>query len=166
MAAALIGGLLTPDDRFDVFEAPEYSPYTSLLYTPHRVIALCARWLFGLVSYYGPPDGIDGRIVGKYRLDRADLDCKRRMLAAFESQNAPSLVATRDYPDRLVRLAGGVERRQPFEFRWSYLRFVLTLRRVLPARLVERLLPVQLGTIGREPKLTDWPEEWHIAGRP
>jgi hypothetical protein len=163
MSAALIGMILTPDDLFQVFEAPEYSPYASLWYTPHRVIALCSRWLFGLVSYYGPPDGIDGRPIQKYRLDAADLDCKRRMLAAFESQNAPSLVATRSYADRLVAFDRNVRRRTPFDFRWSYLRFVLAARRVLPPRLIDRLLPVQLGTIGRECNLTDWSEEWMTA---
>jgi hypothetical protein len=163
MTAALIGKIAAPGDGFEVFEAPEYSPYASLWNTPHRVIALCSRWLFGLVSYYGPPDGVDGRAIAKYRLDPADLDCKRRMLAAFESQNAPSLVATRCYPDRLSLLDRGIERRRPFAFKWSYLRFVLATRRVLPPRLVDRLLPVQLGTIGREPKLTDWSEEWSAA---
>lgn len=160
MTAALVDGLVTADDRFEVLEAPEYGPYLSLLNTPHRVIALCARWLFGLVSYYGPPDGVDGRPIRKYRLDPADLDCKRRMLGAFESQNAPSLVATKAYPDRVVLLDRRAERRQPFSFRWSYLRFVLALRRLLPPPLVDRLFPVQLGTIGREHRLTDWLEEW------
>ncbi|HET6224311.1 MAG TPA: PIG-L family deacetylase [Dongiaceae bacterium] len=163
MLAALIGTILTDDDRFEVFEAPEYSPYASLWYTPHRMVALCSRWLFGLVSYYGPPDGIDRRPVHKYRLDPADLERKRRMLAAFESQNAPSLVATRSYPDRLVPFDRHARRSVPFDFRWSYLRFVLTLRRLLPPRLVDRLLPVQLGTIGRECNLTDWSEEWTTA---
>lgn len=166
MVAALIGTILTDDDRFEVFEAPEYSPYASLWYTPHRVIALCSRWLFGLVSYYGPPDGIDGRPVHKYRLEPADLERKRRMLSAFESQNAPSLVATRSYPDRLVPFDRHAKRSVPFDFRWSYLRFVLALRRLLPPRLVDRLLPVQLGTIGRECNLTDWSEEWTTASEP
>jgi LmbE family N-acetylglucosaminyl deacetylase len=163
MTAAIVGTILQPGDRFDVFEAPEYSPYASLWDTPHRVIALCSRWLFGLVSYYGPPDGIGGRQVRKYRLDAADLDCKRRMLAAFVSQNAPSLVATRAYPDRLLFLDRNVERRRPFAFERSYLRFVLAVRDVLPARLVDRVFPVQLGTIGREPGITDWPTEWNAA---
>ena len=162
MLAALIGTILTDKDRFEVFEAPEYSPYVSLWYTPHRVIALCSRWLFGLVSYFGPPDGLDDRPVYKYRFDPADLERKRGMLAPFESQNAPSLMATRSYPDRLVAFDRRV-RRTPFDFRWSYLRFVLAARRLLPPRLVDRLLPVQLGTIGRECKLTDWSEEWTIA---
>ena len=166
MTAALIGTILTPDDHFDVFEAPEYSPYASLWYTPHRIIALSARWLFGLVSYYGPPDGIDRRPVRKYRLDLADLECKRRMLAAFTSQNAPSLVATKSYPDRLVVFDRRADRRAPFEFRWSYLRFVLSARRLMPSRWADRLLPVQLGTIGREHGLTSWPEEWHAVGDP
>jgi LmbE family N-acetylglucosaminyl deacetylase len=166
MLAALLGTILTDDDRFEVFEAPEYSPYASLWYTPHRVIALCSRWLFGLVSYYGPPDGIDSRPIAKYRLDPADLERKRRMLAAFESQNAPSLVATRSYPDRLVSFDRNAKRSVPFEFRWSYLRFVLALRRLLPSRLVDRLLPVQLGTIGRECSLTDWSEEWTSTRAP
>jgi LmbE family N-acetylglucosaminyl deacetylase len=163
MVAALMGMVVSGDDRFDVFEAPEYSPYTSLWYTPHRVVALCSRWLFGLVSYYGPPDGIDGRPVRRYRLTPDDLACKRRMLAAFESQNAPSLVATRSYPDRLVSFDRNAKRSVPFDFRWSYLRFVLTMRRLLPSRLVDRLLPVQLGTIGRECNLTDWSEEWTMT---
>ena len=163
MLAALIGTILTDDDRFEVFEAPEYSPYASLWYTPHRVIALSSRWLFGLVSYYAPPDGIDGRPVYKYRLDAADLEHKRRMLAAFASQNAPSLMATRSYPDRLVAFDRHATRRMPFDFRWSYLRFALAARRALPPRLVDHLLPVQLGTIGRECNLTDWSEEWTMA---
>ena len=163
MTAAILARILRPDDRFDVFEAPEYSPYASLWYTPHRIIALCSRWLFGLVSYYGPPDGIDGRPVLKYRLDDTDIACKRRMLAAFESQNAPSLVATRAYPDRLLVLDRGTQRRRPFSFDCSYLRFVLALHRVLPPRLVERVFPVQLGTIGREHDLTDWPREWNTG---
>lgn len=165
MTAALVGKIVTPDDRFEVFEAPEYSPYASLWQTPHRVIALCSRWLLGLVSYYGPPDGIDGRPIQKYRLDPADLDCKRRMLAAFESQNAPSLVATRSYADRLVVFDRHVDRKTPFNFRWSYLRFVLALRRVIPPRITDRLFPVQLGTIGRELRLTNWPEEWGTVGK-
>ena len=165
MNAALIGKVLTPDDPFQVFEAPEYSPYASLWYTPHRVIALCSRWLFGLVSYYGPPDGIDGRPIQKYRLDPADLDCKRRMLAAFESQNAPSLVATRSYPDRLVVFNKRFDRNTPFNFRWSYLRFVLAMRRVISPRIAERLFPVQLGTVGRELQLTDWRQEWETDAK-
>ncbi len=160
MAAALLGMVIIADDHFDVFEAPEYSPYASLWYTPHRVVALCSRWLFGLVAYYGPPDGIDGRRIWRYRLAPDDLALKRRMLASFESQNAPSLVATRSYPDRLVLFDRNAERRVPFDFRWSYLRFVLMTRRVLPARLVDRVLPVQLGTIGRECSVTDWSTEW------
>jgi len=71
--------------------------------TPHRVMTLCARWLLGLVSYRGPSDGIDGRRLLVFRLDPTDLDCKRRMLGAFISQNAPSLVESYGYADRLAR---------------------------------------------------------------
>lgn len=165
MVAALMGVIVTGDDRFDVFEAPEYSPYASLWYTPHRIIALCSRWLLGLVSYYGPPDGIDARPVYRYRLTPDDLTCKRRMLAAFESQNSPSLVATRSYADRLVVFDKLVDRKMPFDFRSSYLRFVLALRPLLSPRIVDRLFPVQLGTIGREPRLTNWLEEWRTIGK-
>ena len=160
MVAALMRTVVTAHDRFDVFEAPEYSPYASLWYTPHRIVALCSRWLFGLVSYYGPPDGIDSRPICQYRLGTVDLACKRDMLAVFESQNAPSLVATRCYPDRLVSFDRNAKRSVPFDFRWSYLRFALAMRRLLPPRLVDGLLPGQLGTIGRECNLTDWSEEW------
>lgn len=163
MVAALIDRLLTPADRFTAFEAPEYSPYVSLVNTPHRILALAARWLFGLVAYNGPPDGVDGRTILKLRMSSQELADKRRMLAAFVSQNAPSLVATRGYPDRLIASAGGRYRRHPFDFDRSYLRLVLALRRRLPARLVDRILPVQLGTIGRMGTITDWDAEWGKA---
>jgi len=166
MVAALVDRIVTPADRFDVFEAPEYSPYVSLLHTPHRVLALAARWLFGIVAYNGPPDGVDDQPIYKVRLDARDLADKRRMLAEFVSQNAPSLVATRSYPDRLVVRQSGARRRYPFEFGRSYLRLVLVLRRRLPARLVDRLLPVQLGTIGRMGSITDWVAEWSMSGNP
>lgn len=163
MTAALIDLLIVPADRFAVFEAPEYSPYVSLLHTPHRILALCARWLFGLVAYNGPPDGVDGRSILKLRMSPSELADKKRMLGAFVSQNAPSLMATRNYPDRLIARTGRRQRRQPFDFDRSYLRFVLALRQWLPARLVDRLLPVQLGTIGRMGTITDWDSEWGKA---
>jgi hypothetical protein len=50
-------------------------------------------------------------------------------------------------------------RRHPFELRGSYLGFALAARQVVPAALVDRLLAVPLGTIGREGTLTDWNEE-------
>jgi LmbE family N-acetylglucosaminyl deacetylase len=163
MVAGLLDVIVTPADRFDVFEAPEYSPYVSLLHTPHRILSLSVRWLFGLVAYCGPPDGIDGRPVFKVRLDARELADKRRMLAAFVSQNATSLAATRSYPDRLVAWESGRRRRQPFEFEWSYLRFALALRQRLPARLIDRLLPGQPGTVGRMGTITDWDAEWDTA---
>jgi LmbE family N-acetylglucosaminyl deacetylase len=163
MVAALIDRLLTPADRFAVFEAPEYSPYVSLVNTPHRILALTARWLFGLVAYNGPPDGVDRRPILKLRLSPQELADKRRMLAAFVSQNAPSLMATRGYPDRLIATTRGRHRRHPFDFDRSCLRFVLALRRRLPARLVDRIVPVQLGTIGRMGTITDCDTEWGKA---
>ncbi len=163
MVAAMIDRLVTPADRFVVFEAPEYTPYVSLLNTPHRILALTARWLFGLVAYNGPPDGVDGRPILKLRLSPQELADKRRMLAAFVSQNAPSLVATRSYPDRLIAREGRRHRRHPFDFARSYLRLVLALRRRVPARLVDRVAPVQLGTIGRMGSITDWDAEWGTA---
>jgi LmbE family N-acetylglucosaminyl deacetylase len=160
MVAAIVGAIATPQDRFKIYEAPEYGPYFSLNNTPHRVIAFCARWLLGVVSYYGPPDGVDSRPIVKFQLDEVDHESKRRMLAAFASQNAPSLVGTRSYSDRLVLWQAGSQRRQPFDFAHSYLRFVMAARRLLPPAIVDRLLPVQLGTIGREGALTDWWQEW------
>jgi len=160
MLAALLGRIVTDNDRFTVFEAPEYSPHVSLANTPHRIVALCARWLFGLVSYYGPPDGIDGRPVDRIRLDPADMDAKRGMLARFVSQNAPSLVSTRAYPDRLVRMNFARQWRQPFDFQRSYLRLGLAARDRLPAWLARALLPGPTGTIGRDGSITDWQQEW------
>jgi hypothetical protein len=73
-------------------------------------------------------------------------------------------VETKSYPDRLVPLERKADRGMPFDFRWSYLRLVLALRGWLPAGLVDRLLPVQLGTIGREGGITDWATEWEAPG--
>jgi LmbE family N-acetylglucosaminyl deacetylase len=160
MLAGLVGRIVRPDEAIEIFEAPEYSPFTSLAFTPHRVLTLTTRWLFGLVSYYGPPDGIDGRPVLKFRLTPQELDRKRRMLGAFVSQNAPSLMETRAYPDRLVRWNRDTLRRHPFKLGSSYLALAHAARRVLPMTLVNRLLPGEPGTIGREPALTDWDAEY------
>ena len=158
MVAALIGSIVTPHDRFELFEAPEYSPYFSFVHTPHRLLSLAARWLFFIV-YFGEPDAVDGRPVFRVRLSHAELAAKQQMLAAFVSQNAPSLVATRSYRDRLVRREHRPDRRYPFDFSFSYLRLALVLRRYLPGALVDRLLPTQLGTIGRMGTITDWDAE-------
>jgi LmbE family N-acetylglucosaminyl deacetylase len=160
MLAALLGLIVIPEDSFEVFEAPEYSPYVSIINTPHRTIALCARWLLGLVSYYGPPDGIDGRPIECFQLAPEELDIKRRMLACFASQNAPSLVETRAYPDRLVRMKFDRDWRQPFDFARSYLRLSLAARRLLPRAIATGLLPGATGTIGRDGTITDWQREW------
>lgn len=162
MTAGLVGRILTPQDRFIVYEAPEYGPYMSLNNTPHRVLGLCARWLMGLVSYCGPPDGIDGRTLLKFHLDPQDLACKRRMLAAFTSQNAPSLVATYGYADRLALWDPSRVRRHPYDYRCSYLRLSVALRRFVPAKLALRLLGVRDGAIGREGVVTDWDREWSL----
>ena len=164
MVAALVDSIVTPNDRFDLFEAPEYSPYVSLLNTPHRILSLAARWLF-LVVYVGEPDSVDRRQVLKVRLDPDELAAKRRMLGAFVSQNAPSLVATRSYPDRLTVHRPPQYRRYPFDFASSYLRLALVLRHRLPASIVDRLLPVQLGTIGRMGTITDWDAERGVSDR-
>lgn len=164
--AALLDQVVQPDDRFEIYEAPEYSPYTSLLYTPHRIVALCARWLLGLVSYYGAPDGVDGRPLNKVVLEPSDLDCKRRMLAAFASQSGAALSRTSSYPDRLVGWRRNEERSTPFNFARSYLRFVLRVRRIFPPAIVDRLFPVQLGTVGRPHAITDWRAEWSETNAP
>ncbi len=166
VTAALLDEIVRPDDRFEIYEAPEYGPCTSLAYTPHRVIALCGRWLFGLISYYGAPDGVDDRPVNRVELDSADLDCKRCMLAAFASQNGASLSLTSSYPDRLVRWRRNKGRTTPFDVARSYLQFVLRARRIFPARIVDRLFPVQLGTVGRPNAITDWREEWNETNAP
>ena len=164
MLAALLGMMVTAADTFEVYEAPEYSPYVSINNTPHRTIALCARWLLGLVSYYGPPDGVDGRPVERFHLAPEELDIKRRMLACFASQNSPSLVATRTYPDRLVRMKFDRDWHQPFNFAHSYVRFALAARRLLPRAIAAGLFPGATGTIGRDGELTDWRQEWMPRG--
>ena len=161
MTVGLLDQIVTASDDFRIYEAPEYTPLASLFWTPHRVLTLCMRWL-GLVSYYGPPDGIDGRRVLVFRLGADEIALKKRMLACFASQNAPSLVATRGYPDRLVTWQREPERRTAFDLKGSYLGFVLAARERLPAALIDRLFPVQRGTVGREGRLADWQEEWRL----
>ena len=161
MTAALVGSIVTEQDSFEIFEAPEYSPRVSLMDTPHRIIALATRWLFGLVAYYGPPDGVDSRPILKVRLSENELAGKHRMLSAFTSQNAPSLAATRAYPDRLVRWTAGSRRRYPCS-PGLYESLAATTRRLLPAAVARRLLPIQEGPIGRD-AMTDWEAEWDNA---
>jgi LmbE family N-acetylglucosaminyl deacetylase len=166
MTAGLVGTIWTPQDRFALYEAPEYGPYVSLNNTPHRVVTLCTRWLLGLISYSGPPDGIDEREILAFELDPADLARKRRMLAAFTSQNAPSLVATYGYPDRLVRWDPSRRRRYPYDFQKSYLRLSLAAGRLLPGRWAARLSGIRGGAIGREDAVTDWDTEWTLEEAP
>lgn len=142
-----------------VFEAPEYSPFFSLKRTPHRVVAQCGRWLFGLVAYYGPPDGIDDRTIHNVNLDAAELALKRRMLGAFVSQNGESLATAAGYPDRVVAWRPRAYRARPFEPKGSYLNFVLCLERWLPVSLVRLVFPGQRGTFGRDPDVTDLDRE-------
>lgn len=159
MTAAILGEIIRPQDGFEILEAPEYNPIVSLSCTPHRVLALATRWLAGLVSYYGPPDGIDERPILEVRLAPDELAGKRRMLAAFASQNAPSLVATRSYADRFARW----QPRQPVALtstRQPYARLASALGRLLPRALVERLMPMQPGSIGRQGQPFDWRAEW------
>ena len=81
---------------------------------------------------------------GKSRCFRASY---RRPLPIMNARRAP-----RSWPLTL--------RRHPFEMRGSYLALAHTARRVLPPTLVNRLLPGEPGTIGREPALTDWDAEY------
>lgn len=163
--AALLDQVVTPSDRFEVFEAPEYSPYVSLRVTPHRALALMARWLLGVVVYHGEADGVDDRPIHKYRLAPDELEAKRRVLAAFVSQNGEWLAATRGYADRLVRWRPQPDRRCPFPLEGSYLQLAQKARRVLPVGLAALLLPADGGTIGREGDITDWLEEWAMEGK-
>ena len=61
---------------------PNTAPSPRCAFTPHRVLDALPRAGCGLVSYYGPPDGIDARPVLKFRLTPHELDAKRRMLGA------------------------------------------------------------------------------------
>lgn len=163
--AGLLDKIVATTDRFEIFEAPEYSPYVSLRVTPHRALALMARWLFGVVVYHGESDGVDDRPILKFRLAPDELDRKRRVLSAFASQNGEWLAATRGYPDRLVRWRPCPDRRHPFPLTGSYRRLALGLRRVLPASLAALLMPTDDGTIGRDGAITDWQEEWGMGSK-
>ncbi len=72
-------------------------------------------------------------------------------------------MATRSYPDRLIANAAATRPARPFDFDRSYREAVWLAAPRLPARLVDRLLPVQLGTIGRMGTITDWDAEWGKA---
>jgi LmbE family N-acetylglucosaminyl deacetylase len=158
--AGLLDKIVAATDRFKIFEAPEYSPYVSLRFTPHRALALMARWLFGLVVYHGEADGVDDRPVLRFRLTPDELNAKRRVLSAFASQNGEWLAATRSYPDRLVHWRACPGRRHPFPPTGSYRYLARALRRVLPTSLAAFLMPADDGTIGRDGTITDWQEEW------
>ncbi len=162
----LVISSLGPEGGLRVFEAPEYSPYVSLRRTPHRIISLCARWIFGLVAYYGPPDGIDDRPIDRVRLTPAELDLKRRMLFAFTSQHGDALAANRIYPDRLIRWEPRPYRSTPFAVTGSLLRFVQSPPVWLPAGLVRRIFPLLPGTVGRQPGVTCLDDELRLPPDP
>ena len=93
---------LLPRAGVSVYEAPEYSPFLSLKYTPQKVITVCARWLFGLIQYRGSPDGIDGRPLYRLEMTQEDLDLKIRMLGCFKSQDPLTLCKRYGFEDTLV----------------------------------------------------------------
>jgi LmbE family N-acetylglucosaminyl deacetylase len=159
MANHVMSSILTTIPGVVAYESPEYSPYLSLRWTPHRILSLCGRWLFGLVAYYGPPDGVDSRTIWKVRLTSDELRIKRQMLAAVVSQNGASLARTRSYPDRLVLWSPKERLYRPFSPENSYLSFVSALGRMISIKWAARLFPVQVGTIGREPGITDLRDE-------
>jgi hypothetical protein len=102
---------------------------------------------------------MDDRIVWKVWLAADELALKRRMLAAFISQNGASLAASRSYPDRLVIWRPRSYRSRPFDPDRSYYAVVRFLGRVIPLNWAVRILPVQLGTVGREPEITNLDRE-------
>jgi LmbE family N-acetylglucosaminyl deacetylase len=163
LANHAVTSLIRASSDIRVYEAPEYGPYVSLTRTPHRIVSLCTRWLFGLVAYYGPPDGIDDRPIEVVRLSTEELATRRRMLRAFKSQNIEALGRAHGYPDRLVVWRAGTYRARPFDVERSYLAFVDSLSRLAPRGVVRPLFPVQAGTIGREPKVTDLDAELGAA---
>ena len=138
-----------------LFEAPEYSPYVSLVNTPHRVIMLCTRWLFGLVAYYPPPDTTDRRQILTLNLSKGEISLKKEMFRKFESQNGWSLAETHSYPDRLLMWQRRPFQSQPFRFAYSYPWLLEKLQQVFPSKLVRRFFPGQLATYGLERGITN-----------
>ena len=149
----LVSKHLLPKAGVSVYEAPEYSPFLSLKYTPQKVITLCARWLFGLIQYRGSPDGIDGRPLYRLEMTPKELDLKIRMLACFKSQDPftlskrygfeDTLVAWEDRPDgKLLAVTNRVNR----------------ALEGLPQGVLKRLLrwfyPLPLETVGRNRSMT------------
>ncbi len=149
----LVSKHLLPKVGVSVYEAPEYSPFLSLKYTPQKVINLCARWLFGLIQYRGSPDGIDGRPLYRLEMTQKELDLKIRMLSCFKSQDPVTLCKRYGFEDTLVAWEA-----RPDGAVLAISNRTSRMLEALPQSFLKRLLrwfyPLPIETVGRTRSMT------------
>jgi LmbE family N-acetylglucosaminyl deacetylase len=161
----LLTSIVTPAHKIRMYEAPEYSPFVSLTGTPHKIIALCTRWLL-FASYYGPPDCVDDRIILVAALSKRELHTKVQMLSVFASQNPAALIRYHGHRDRFVIWHPRPYRARPFDVgHWLFV-LIQDFTNSSAAGLARKLIPNQSGTIGRQPYVTDLDLEFGVASSP
>jgi LmbE family N-acetylglucosaminyl deacetylase len=161
----LLTSIITPSHKIKMYEAPEYSPFVSLTRTPHKIIALCTRWL-RFVGYYGPPDCVDDPIILVAALSKLELRKKLQMLSVFASQNPAALIRYHGHPDRFHLWQPRPYRARPFDVEHWLFVLIQKFNNASAARLARKLIPNQSGTIGREPHVTDLDLEFGLAPSP
>ena len=138
-----------------IYECPEYSPYFSFTNTPHKVLGLLSRCLLFFVSYFGPSEGIDPRPIFELRMSGADIDLKRRMLRAFESQGGRHLAGRFGWPDRLIEWVEKPYQATPFNYRGSLAHTLHRLRKTSLQSIVKRLFPWEYKSVGLAEGITN-----------
>lgn len=155
IANYIMSFLIKKPQGIRIYECPEYSPFVSLMYTPHKILALLTRLFVGFVSYCGIAEGVDGRKILNLKMDRQEIELKRRMLREFRSQNGEALARNHGYPDRVIEWEDRPYRSQPFEYKYSFCRFVEILRIILPVWLVNKAFPGDYRSHGLERGITN-----------
>lgn len=159
----IVSFLIKRPANMRIYECPEYSPYFSFIHTPHKVLGMLSRFFLIFVSYFGPPEGLDGREILVLNLSDEELGLKKKMLKAFSSQGGDSLANTFGYPDRAIEWVERPYRSSPYKYKGSLSHFLQILRGTSIGWLAKRMFPWEYKTVGRESGITNLDEELSLG---
>lgn len=155
----VVSFLIRKPDGLRIYECPEYSPYFSFFHTPHKVLGILSRFFLVFVSYFGPPEALDGRTIFVLDLSDEELECKKQMLKSFSSQGGNSLANGYGYPDRVIEWVERPYRASPYRYGGSLSHILQILRGTPVEWLAKRLFPWEYKSVGRERGITNLDEE-------
>jgi LmbE family N-acetylglucosaminyl deacetylase len=155
----IISFLIKKSESLRIYECPAYSPYFSFLHTPHKVLGILSRVVLIFVSYFGLPEGLDGRKIFVLDLSKEELELKKKMLKSFASQGGDFLANTFGYPDRVIRWVERPYKSSPYRYNGSLSHTMQTLQETSIGWLVKRLFWWECKSIGREQGITNIDEE-------